>query len=93
MSFPAVIIIGLSLMIGTLILVTKWEHRRIRRVKEAGVALGLRPFGEDEPLALVIFAACLVVCVVFGVIACVLLDAVRAAMKRPDMRRGFDVIT
>ena len=52
MSFPAVIVIGLSLMIGTLVLVTKWEHRRIRQLKEAGVALGLRPFGEDEPFAL-----------------------------------------
>jgi hypothetical protein len=52
MSFPAIIICGLSLMIGTLALVTKWEHRRISRFREAGVALGLRAFGEDEPLAL-----------------------------------------
>src|SRR5215471_5575707 len=52
MNFPEIIVIGLSLMIGTMVLVTKWEHRRIRRFKEAGVALGLRPFGEDEPLAL-----------------------------------------
>jgi hypothetical protein len=52
MSFPAIIIGGLSLMIGTLVLVTKWEHRRMRRLKEAGVALGLRAFGEDEAMAL-----------------------------------------
>ncbi len=52
MSFPALIICGLTLMIGTLALVTMWEHRRIRLFREAGVALGLRAFGEDEPLAL-----------------------------------------
>jgi hypothetical protein len=52
MNFPAILMLGLSLMIGTFFLVTKWEQHRIRRFKEAGVALGLRAFGEDEPMAL-----------------------------------------
>jgi len=52
MSFPESLIIGLALIIGTWVLIKKWEHRRIRHFKEAGVALGLRAFGEDESLAL-----------------------------------------
>src|SRR5437868_1480031 len=51
MPFVLVLVIGLALIAGTLALVTAWERRRARLLKEAGTTLGLRAFEKGEPLA------------------------------------------
>lgn len=50
MSFAWILIIGISIMAGTLALVTGWERRRARLLIQAGEALGLRGFQKGEPL-------------------------------------------
>jgi hypothetical protein len=52
MPFILILVIGIALMAGTLALVTGWERRRARLLKEAGRALGLRAFEKGEQLAL-----------------------------------------
>jgi hypothetical protein len=52
MPFIVILVIGIAVMVGTLALVTGWQRRRARLLKEAGTALGLRAFEKGEQLAI-----------------------------------------
>lgn len=49
--FIIIIVVGGACIALTLALVRRWELRRARLLKEAGAALGLRPYGKGERLA------------------------------------------
>jgi hypothetical protein len=50
MELVWILVIGVAGMMTAFALVTAWERRRARMLKEAGMALGLRPLERGEPL-------------------------------------------
>jgi hypothetical protein len=48
LAFVWILVVGVAGMAGALAAVTAWERRRARKLKAAGLALGLRPFDKER---------------------------------------------